>query len=158
MSESISSCELPSATAKATAGSRVLRFQEGFRWEGVEAREYKSPADHWCGVTRLALIGESGEWTAFQMRYFEIAPGGFSSLEHHQHEHAVFVLRGNGEVQLGEHVHPIAFGDVVYVAPSEVHQFRNMSSDERLGFLCVVDTNRDRPVSATRSEPEGKAK
>jgi quercetin dioxygenase-like cupin family protein len=94
----------------------------------------------------MSLLGESGENTAFHIRYFEIAPGGFSSLEQHQHEHAVIVLRGQGAVQLGGQLHAIGFGDVVYVAPRERHQFRNPSPNEPLGFLCIVDAERDRPV------------
>jgi ribulose-bisphosphate carboxylase large chain len=57
----------------------------------------------------------------------------------------VVVLRGRGQVQLGGAVHDLAFGDTVYVAPHEVHQFRNASA-EPFGFLCVVDAERDRPV------------
>jgi S-methyl-1-thioxylulose 5-phosphate methylthiotransferase len=129
-----------------------MRFQPGFRWEGVPVAEYKQAADHWRGVTRIGLIGESGESTRFHLRYFEIAPAGFSSLECHRHEHAVVVLRGQGQVQLGEVVHTIGFGDTVYVAPNEPHQFRNLSEDEPLGFLCVVDADRDAPVPLSQKD------
>jgi quercetin dioxygenase-like cupin family protein len=130
--------------------SRVMRFQPGFSWEGVPVREYKQQAEHHCGVVRTTLVGAGGERTAFQVRYFEIAPGGYSSFEHHEHEHAVVVLRGRGVVQLGEQLHEIGYGDAVYVAPHEPHQFRNPSADEPLGFLCVVDAERDRPVALPR--------
>jgi quercetin dioxygenase-like cupin family protein len=128
-----------------------MRLGPDFRWEGVPVTEYKSPADHWCGVARMVLAGKGGEQTAFQVRYFEIAPGGFSSLEHHTHEHVVVVLRGRGQVRLGGAVHDLGFGDGVYVAPHEVHQFRNPSATEPFGFLCVVDARRDAPVR----EPPG---
>ena len=59
------------------------------------------------------------------------------------------VLRGRGEVALGGEVHALSFGDTVYVAPHEVHQFRNVSGDEPFGFLCIVDAERDRPVIVT---------
>jgi ribulose-bisphosphate carboxylase large chain len=125
-------------------------------WEGVPVEEYKQAADHHCGVTRTVLIGASGEQTAFHVRYFEIAPGGFSTLERHEHEHVVVVLRGRGEVRLGDDTHTITFGDTVYVAPNEVHQLRNPSASEPFGFLCMVDARRDAPVpvflgSETRS-------
>jgi ribulose-bisphosphate carboxylase large chain len=131
--------------------SRVLRFEPGFHWQGVPVREYKQQAEHHCGVVRTTLVGAGGEHTSFQVRYFEIEPGGFSSFEHHAHEHAVIVLRGRGLVQLGEQVHEVGFGDAVYVAPHEPHQFRNPSDSEPFGFLCVVDAERDRPVPLTRS-------
>ena len=56
------------------------------------------------------------------------------------------VLRGAGKVRLGETWHDVGFGDVVYVAPDEVHQLRNAGA-EPFGFLCVVDSERDRPVA-----------
>lgn len=149
MNESTSGCEIvsnPNHEAREAPRSRVMRFQPGFRWEGVPVADYKAPADHWCGITRMALVGERGEHTRFHVRYFEIAPGGFSSLEHHRHEHAVVVLRGQGQVTLGDQQHPLGTGDIVYVGPDEVHQFRNPSVTEVFGFLCIVDAERDAPV------------
>jgi ribulose-bisphosphate carboxylase large chain len=155
MSETGSSCDPASPPpAPAATGSRVLRWQDGFTWEGVPVEAYKAPADHWCGVSRTALAGERGEQTAFHVRYFEIAPGGYSSRERHRHEHVVVVLRGRGQVQLGDAVHHLGFGDTVYVAPHEVHQFRN-TAEEPFGFLCIVDARRDRPAAAL-DIPEGR--
>ncbi len=133
-------------------GSRIHRFVAAdgptapHAWRGVAREEYKPAAEHHCGVARSVLAGGAGEKTSFQLRYFEIAPGGFSTLEHHRHEHVVVVLRGRGEVRLGEKWHPLGFGDAVYVAPDEVHQLRN-GTGEPFGFLCVVDAERDRPVA-----------
>jgi ribulose-bisphosphate carboxylase large chain len=127
----------------------VLRALPGNRWEGIPVEDYKSPAAHWCGVTRMSLVGEMGESTAFHLRYFEIAPGGFSSHEHHRHEHVVIVMQGRGEVQLGGRLELLQPGDVVYVAPDEPHQFRNPQPTEPLGFFCLVDAVRDRPKLTT---------
>ena len=80
------------------------------------------------------------------MRYFECEPGGWTTLEHHRHEHAVIGLRGVGEIQLGYHVYPIGVGDVGYTAPGDTHQLRNTSVTEPFGFVCVVAADRDRPV------------
>jgi quercetin dioxygenase-like cupin family protein len=151
MNEPQGSCETKGGpSVPAASGSRVLRLGADFRWQGVPAVEYKQAAEHHRGVTRISLVGEQGENTAFHTRYFEIAPRGFSSLEKHVHEHVVVVLRGQGEVRLGDAVHPLAFGDTVYVAPEEVHQFRNRSATEPFGFLCIVDARRDRPVIVTK--------
>jgi ribulose-bisphosphate carboxylase large chain len=149
MSQAASSCEVGANPGDAAPGSRVLRFRPDYSWQGVPPGPYKQAGDHWRGVGRTVLVGDAGEATAFQLRYFEIAPGGFSSLEDHTHEHAVVVLRGRGEVRLGEAVYELCFGDTVYVAPREVHQFRNPSATEPFGFLCVVDAERDRPVVKT---------
>src|SRR5437870_10237622 len=102
MNANTSSCEITTDPSPSPGDgrpvSRVMRFQPGFRWQGVPVTEYKTPANHWCGIQRTLLIGDQGESTGFHLRYFEIAPGGFSSLESHQHEHAVVVLRGTGKV------------------------------------------------------------
>ena len=130
----------------------MLRFQPPadprapFHWLGVPVAAYKTEADHHQGVTRMVLAGDRGEKTAFHVRYFEIAPGGYSTLEQHEHEHVVVVLRGRGEVVLGGVLHELGFGDTVYVAPRDAHQLRNTSGEEPFGFLCMVDAQRDRPV------------
>src|SRR5438132_13595968 len=91
-----SSCEVRGTEAVQPSASRVMRYQEGGRWEGVPATEYKAPANHWCGILRTVLVGDRGESTRFDLRYFEIAPGGVSSLESQAHEHAATVVPGRG--------------------------------------------------------------
>lgn len=132
-------------SAPPAAASRVVRFRDG-RWDGVPVSQHKPPSATWQDVSRTLLVGNQGEQTSFHVRYFEVAPGGYTSLERHAHEHAVLVLRGRGVVQLGEQTHDLAFGDLVYVAPNEVHQFRN-SSAEPLGIVCIVDARRDAGVA-----------
>ncbi len=128
--------------------SKVLKCH-GFRWEQVEVREYKSSGVAFKDVTRQTLLGEGEgeEPFNFVTRYFEIQPGGYSTLEWHQHPHAVVVLRGTGRVTLGAGSSDIAPFDCVYVAPGVFHQFR-ATGDEPLGFLCTVDRVRDRPQVA----------
>jgi quercetin dioxygenase-like cupin family protein len=125
--------------------SKVLRHRE-YRWEGVTVQEYKQVGDSFRGVTRQTILGEGeGEGDlAFLTRYFQVEPGGHSSREHHEHPHTVVVLRGEGEVVLGDETHTIAPFDCVFVSPGTVHQFR-AGEAEPLGFLCVVDRKRDRP-------------
>jgi len=139
-----------------TDGSKVVRCQE-FRWAGVPLREYKDRAGTHQDVTRQTLLGDGSgeERLAFITRYFEVQPGGFSSLELHQHPHAVVVLRGTGHVILGDRTHEIAPFDCVYVSPGTGHQFR-ATGPEPLGFLCIVDRVRDRP-QAFRANSHGGA-
>ena len=146
MHEPGSSCEIRPVPPEPSSGSRVHRFRPDYRWDGVPVEEYKQAAEHWSGVARTTLVGGRGERTAFHVRYFEIAPGGFSSRERHEHEHVVVVLRGRGQVLLGDALHEVGYGDTVYVAPHETHQLRNPSAAEPFGFLCVVDAERDAPV------------
>ena len=155
----MNTCEFPASQGGATpdariseAGSRLHRFVPGethshaHAWTGVAQQAYKPAADHHCGVLRSVLVGEAGERTQFHLRYFEIAPGGFTTLEYHRHEHVVVVLRGSGVARIADTEHDLRFGDTLYVAPHEVHQLRNSSATEPFGFLCLVDAVRDRPV------------
>ncbi|MCA8920640.1 MAG: cupin domain-containing protein [Planctomycetes bacterium] len=127
--------------------SKFLRFlPEAFRWQGVAAEAYKTDTSTYQGMTRFELLGKRGESPKFHVRYFEIAPGGYSTLEKHEHEHCVIPLRGRGEVQIGCRLYPLAFGDMVYVCPADPHQFRAAEdASEPFGFLCIVNAERDRP-------------
>ena len=73
----------------------------------------------------------------FAMRRFVIAPGGHTPRHSHPYEHEVFVLEGEGVVVEGSEPHAIRAGDVVYVVPDEIHQFKNTGTAP-LKFLCVV--------------------
>lgn len=126
--------------------SKVIRHQGDFTWAGVPIEPYKQTTDTWRGITRRELSGKRGEAQSFHVRYFEIAPGGYSTLERHEHEHVVIPIRGRGEVQFGSMIHRVGFGDVVYVAADDPHQFRNLAdAAEPFGFLCLVDAERDAP-------------
>lgn len=126
--------------------SRVVRG-EGARWPELPVREYKESPELYREVSRRVLLGagEGEQALAFEVRYFEVAPGGWTTLERHRHPHAVVVVAGRGEVRLGAERHALAPFDAVFVAPDEAHQFR-AAPDAPLGFLCVVDRERDRPV------------
>jgi quercetin dioxygenase-like cupin family protein len=126
--------------------SQILKHMGDFLWRDVPRTAYKSDGEHWKGVSRTELVAESATpELPFHVRYFEIEPGGFTSLERHQHEHVVLVTRGRGTVLLGEASKEIGVGDVIHVRGGELHQFRAEGS-ERFGFYCIVAADRDRPV------------
>ena len=128
--------------------SKVIRRHGDFTWQEVALEAYKETTDTWKGITRRELSGKRGESQRFHVRYFEIAPGGHSTLEKHEHEHVVIPIRGTGEAQFGCYIYTVSFGDVVYIAPSDPHQFRNSSdATEPFGFLCIVNAERDVPQS-----------
>ena len=128
--------------------SKVIRHQGNFEWQGVPLEAYKETTDTWKGITRRELAGKRGESPRFHVRYFEIAPGVHSTLEKHEHEHVVIPLRGRGEAQFGRYIYKVGFGDVIYVAPEDPHQFRNPDdAKEPFGFLCLVNADRDTPQS-----------
>ena len=129
------------------SASRVIRHT-GSEWDGVERRRYKDDVGSYLGVVRHTLLGDRDSELdpdlSFEMRYFELEPGGYSSLERHDHPHAVLVVSGSGAVRLGDELERIGPLDVVYVAPRDVHRFE-ADAAEPLGFICVVDRERDRP-------------
>jgi ribulose-bisphosphate carboxylase large chain len=140
----ISSCELPGPRLTQQLLEH-LQFINDFRWDGREPIAYKITDDlPFRGVSRVELIGAAGEQTAFDLRYFEIVPGGHSSLEKHVHTHVVIGARGHGTLVSGGSSLSIKPFDVAYVPPLQVHQLTN-SSEEPFGFFCIVDHVRDRP-------------
>ena len=106
-----------------------------FRWDGVEVRQYEDGPS--SGVTRQILIGENEGSANFIIRYFELPPGTSSAFHTHEHEHGVVVLRGKGKVRIGEREQYLAFGDVIWAPPDEIHQFSN-AGDEPFGFTCTI--------------------
>ncbi len=127
----------------------VRRFHD-YRWDDVPVLEYKAEgAAPFKDVTRQTLVMRDD--TAGELRYFEVGPGGHSTLERHAHVHAVIVLRGRGRCLVGTDVREIAAHDLVTVPPMAWHQFR-AAADEPLGFLCLADRVRDRPQLPTADE------
>ncbi|MCL5045991.1 MAG: cupin domain-containing protein [Actinobacteria bacterium] len=138
--------------------SRLYAFSPDFNWEGVKFERYKPEGNDWGGIVRQVVAGHS-EQTAFHLRYFEIAPGGNSSLEKHVHSHVVVGVRGEGKVIVGAECWDLGFLDTIYISPDTPHQLVNVS-DKPFGFLCLVDAERDRPrpldpaeIEALKSNP-----
>jgi mannose-6-phosphate isomerase-like protein (cupin superfamily) len=121
----------------------IHRKAKGYRWEGVEELPYKEDGRAlFKSITRQVLFADpqlSGE-----LRYFEMAAGGFSTLERHEHMHAVLILRGRGHCLVGEEVRAVETRDLVTVPAMTWHQFR-ATRGEPLGFLCMVNAARDKP-------------
>lgn len=126
--------------------SKVIH-NTAFHWDTVERKEYKTDTTNFKGVSRYSLLGEEAdEWELnMQTRYFEVEPGGYTSLEHHRHPHSVVIIRGTGTVVLGNEVHALNTFDVVYISPETLHQF-HADQGEALGFICIVDRYRDKPA------------
>ncbi|GIW34494.1 cupin domain-containing protein [Meiothermus sp.] len=127
----------------AVTRAKTKRAFQNYTWEDVEVLAYKSEeAAPFKNVTRQVLFDDPH--LAAQWRYFEVAPGGHTTLERHQHVHAVMVIRGRGACLVGDEVHAIGLHDLITVPPLTWHQFR-ATEHEPLGFLCLVNAERDRP-------------
>ncbi len=133
---------------------RVIRAREG-GWESIEPTGY-SPDAPGTGVARHTIVGDrkndrSESGPQLELRYFELQPGAASRLEKHEHEHYVIVRTGIGYAVIGDCATEIAPNDVIYVGPSELHQFVNRG-DEAFGFYCIVDACRDFSQAPTADE------
>lgn len=148
--------EAGKALEKALRQLHISFDPETFRWEGIIPREYKLSEGTergmgWRGITRYGLGRPPMMDAAFALRYFEIEPGGYSSLEKHAHVHLVIVIRGQGIALIGEKVFPIKPHDILYVPANTPHRWVNEGT-EPFGFLCPVDAERDRPQPVSDEE------
>jgi len=105
-----------------------------FSHEEVEAVEAEE------GASRLRvrwLITREMGAENFAMRLFEMEPGGNSPLHQHPWEHEVYIVEGRGVVASQEGEKQFMRGDVIFIFPNEVHQFRNVG-EKTVKFLCIV--------------------
>src|ERR1700710_2185700 len=80
-------------------------FLENYRWDGVSHLPYKEEGSApFKSITRQVLFQDPE--LKCELRYFEVAPGGYSTLERHQHSHGVMILRGAADVLVGDEVRP----------------------------------------------------
>lgn len=144
--EGTSFCQLDIKKGKTIKKNRSAFYEhEGnLKWDGIENEPYKTQGDEWSRIVRRVLIGSHGESTKFHVRYFEIFPGGNSSLEKHKHEHVVICVKGIGILRYGRTKRRMGFMDVAYISPDTVHQLSN-PFEETFGFLCIVNAKRDKP-------------
>ncbi|HEY4997887.1 MAG TPA: cupin domain-containing protein [Usitatibacter sp.] len=134
----------------------VRRHSGDYRWQGVDVLAYKQDgAAPFKDVTRQVLF--EGKELPAQLRYFEVAPGGHTTLERHEHVHSVMVIRGKGQCLVGDKAYDLEMHDLVSVPPMTWHQFL-AAKDEPLGFLCLVAADRDRPELPAQHERERIAK
>jgi quercetin dioxygenase-like cupin family protein len=137
-------------------------FRENHRWDDVACMPYKEDgAAPFKAISRQVLFAEPK--LGCELRYFEMAAGGFSTLERHEHMHAVMILRGRGKCLLGDEVRAVGPFDLVTIPSWTWHQFR-ATEGEPFGFLCMVNALRDKPqlpseqeLAALRSHPAAAA-
>jgi mannose-6-phosphate isomerase-like protein (cupin superfamily) len=121
----------------------IVRHVGGHRWDGVPVLNYKEEGSHFKAISRQVLF-EGGPKLGAELRYFEIEPGGHSTLERHDHIHSVMIIRGQGQCLVGDAIYDIGVNDLIYVPTMIWHQFQANRGDH-LGFLCLVNIDRDRP-------------
>ncbi len=125
-------------------------FSGDYRWEGVPFLPYKEEGSApFKSISRQVLFQDSE--LRCEMRYFEVAAGGYSTLERHEHTHGVMILRGEADVLVGNEVRHVKTHDLVRIPPMTWHQFRT-KGDTPMGFLCMVNVERDKPKLPSEDE------
>lgn len=120
-----------------------------FSWDGARTRMYQN--DESSQVSETWMIGKKEGAQNFAFRYYQLSPGSHSKQEQHPHDHGILVLQGEGEVLLGEQRYPVTRGDIIYITPDLPHQLIN-SSQEHLGFICVIPARREKGGSTVWAE------
>jgi quercetin dioxygenase-like cupin family protein len=129
-----------------------FRAFQDYRWDATACQPYKEDgAAPFKAISRQVLFAEAQ--LGCELRYFEMASGGYSTLERHEHMHAVMILRGQGRCLVGDEVRQVKQFDLVTIPSLAWHQFR-ATEGEPLGFLCMVNALRDRPQLPTAEELE----
>jgi quercetin dioxygenase-like cupin family protein len=124
-----------------------FRESHDYRWDDVTCMPYKEDGTApFKAISRQVLFAESN--MSSELRYFEMAAGGYSTLERHEHMHAVMILRGHGQCLVGDEVRALKPFDLVTIPAWTWHQFR-ATNGEAFGFLCMVNVLRDKPQLPT---------
>ena len=89
------------------------------------------------GVTIRWLVSKKDGAPNFQMRLFEVAPGGRTPLHTHEWEHEVYILEGEGVLTFEGEEKPFSKGFYAFVPSGSEHSFSN-TGDGILSFICVV--------------------
>lgn len=149
--------EIDNVSATTSGPISVRKFRtdgDTFRWEHVGVKEYRKAGDFFRDITKQVFFDDS-HGLSCELRYFEVRPGGYSSFEQHEHVHAVLILRGRGRVlafsSQGSNVQNVVEHDIVHIPGNTWHQLQ-AAEDEFLGFLCLVENERDRPRRPTEEE------
>ena len=128
----------------------TVRGFSDWRWDEVALHPYKEEgAAPFKAITRQTLFSDPG--LGCELRYFEMDAGGHSSMERHEHMHAVLILRGAGQCLLGDQVRAVRQNDLVSIPAWEWHQFR-ATGGAPMGFLCMVNQVRDKPQLPSAAE------
>ncbi len=89
------------------------------------------------GVMKSNVIGSPEGWRSHTLRVFRIEPDGFTPHHQHDWEHVNFVIKGKGQLTIGNETQELSEKDFAFVPPNTMHQFRN-PYDQDFEFVCIV--------------------
>ncbi len=100
------------------------------------------PVSAGTGTARQVLIGPE-EGPHFALRRFVMQPGGGMPRHTNAVEHEQYVLGGRARVSIGEEIHEVKAGDVVFIPAGTPHSYDALG-EEPFEFLCAVPNRPDR--------------
>jgi quercetin dioxygenase-like cupin family protein len=106
--------------------ARVLRA-EAADWKEVKAG---------TATRTQVLLGAADGMPNFAMRRFRMEAGGGMPLHTNTVEHEQYVLTGRAAIRIGEEVHEVSAGNVLYIPAGVPHSYRVL--DAPFEFLCMV--------------------
>ncbi len=79
----------------------------------------------------------------YAMRYFVLREGAEIPIHHHDWEHEIFIVKGEGGIITnGEEEHHVKAGNFLYVPPNEPpHGYKALS--ETFEFLCIIPAKKE---------------
>jgi quercetin dioxygenase-like cupin family protein len=102
-------------------------------------------------TTRQMLIGPE-EAPHFALRRFIMQPGGGMPAHTNTVEHEQYVLRGRARVGIGDQVHDVRAGDVVFIPAGTPHWYQAQPG-EAFEFLCIVPNLPDTTTLVAQGKP-----
>ncbi|MCL5406341.1 MAG: cupin domain-containing protein [Deltaproteobacteria bacterium] len=84
------------------------------------------------GVVLRTVIGDLDKAPNFHMRVISFEEGGATPRHSHPWEHEVFILKGEGSVDVDGKTVALQPGDVVFVPPGSEHCFQSAQGMEML--------------------------
>ncbi|HUO85941.1 MAG TPA: cupin domain-containing protein [Thermoanaerobaculia bacterium] len=107
------------------------------RADEVPAREVAAGTS-----TRVqVLLGEGDGMPHFAMRRFVMGAGGGMPLHTNRVEHEQYVLAGRARVTVGDEVHEVAEGEVLFIPAGMPHSYEVVEAP--FEFLCMVPNRPD---------------
>jgi quercetin dioxygenase-like cupin family protein len=104
----------------------------------VEAKNVVAGKD-----TTIQVLISSQEGPNFALRKFSMLPSGGMPRHTNTVEHEQYVLRGHAKIGIGDEIHEVKAGDVVFIPAGEIHFYENIGT-ESFEFLCIIPNKEDK--------------
>ena len=104
----------------------------------VEAKNVAAGKD-----TTIQVLISSQEGPNFALRKFSMQARGGMPRHTTTVEHEQYVLRGAATITIGDEVHHVKTGDVVFIPAGAIHSYEN-TGEEPFEFLCIIPNKEDK--------------